>query len=214
MRPEVGDDALTLVEVDRRPFVVMIADVPDETDRGLRQRQEPARHRRHRHAGAGVGVQHALHFGPRLVDRAVDHVAGFVDAVVGVGLPDDVALYVDLDQARGGDLLVDHAVEVDEEMILRARDARRDVIVDQVGHAVLVDQAIAGGEIDACLPFFRRDLCADRLEVGRVIHGSSSCLFVGPHLSSLRACESPGHPDRFSAPVAAEPGGPAFRRVD
>ena len=171
VRPEIVDDALALVEVDGRALIVVIADMADEPHRGLRQRQQPARHRRHRHAGAGVGVEHAGDVRPRLVDGAVDHVTGFVDAVVGVGLPDDLALDVDLDQARRGDLLVEHAVEIDEQMIVAAGNARRDVVVDEVGHPVLVDQAIAGGEVDARLPLLGRDLAADRLEVGRIVHG-------------------------------------------
>jgi len=105
------------------------------------------------------------------VDCAVDHVARFVDAVVGLGLPDDLALDVDLHQARCRDLLVEHAVKVDQQMVLAAGDARGDVVVDEVGHSVFVDQAVAGGEIDARLPLLGRHLGADRLEVGRVIHG-------------------------------------------
>ena len=66
VRAEVGDDALALLEVDRRALVVVIADVADEADRGLRQRQQPARHRGDRHAGARVRVQHAVHVRARL----------------------------------------------------------------------------------------------------------------------------------------------------
>src|SRR6185503_6440490 len=136
---------------------------------GLRQRKQPAGHRRHRDTGAGMGMEYAGDVRPRLVDGAVDHVAGFVDAVVGLGLPDDLALDVDLHQARRGDLLVEHPVKIDEQMI-GAGDARRDVIVDQVGYPVLVYEAIAGGEVDPRLPFLGRHLTADRLEVGRIIH--------------------------------------------
>src|SRR5213075_908603 len=60
----------------------------------------------------------AGHVVARLVDRAVDHVARLVDAVVQfaeVGLQQDVAVDVDLDQRRGRDLLVHHPVRVDEE---------------------------------------------------------------------------------------------------
>ena len=57
----------------------------DEADRGLRQRQKPAFHRRYRDAGAGMGVEHAGDVRPRLVDGAMDHIAGLVDAVVGLG---------------------------------------------------------------------------------------------------------------------------------
>src|SRR4051812_25483513 len=170
---EIADDPLALVEIDRRPFVVVIADVADEADRSLRQRQQPALHGRHRDAGPGVGVQHAFDLRPRLVDRAVDHVAGLVDAVVGVGLGDDLALDVDLDQARRGDLLIKETIEIDQQ-VFGAGNARRDVVVDQVGHLVLIDQPVAGGELDPSLPFLRRNLVFDRLEVGIVLHDTPS----------------------------------------
>ena len=100
-----------------------------------------------------MGVQHAGDVRARLVDRTVDHVARFVDAVVGLRFPNDLALDIDFGEARCRDFLVEHAVKVDQQVVLAARDARGDVVVDQVGHGILVEQAIAGGEIDARLPF-------------------------------------------------------------
>ena len=98
---------------------------------------------------------------------AVDHEAGAVDAVVEavveLRLGEDVAVVVDLEQARRGDLLVEQAVGVDQEGIVLARHPHRDVVGDQVGHAVEVDQPVAGGEIDTSLPFLGRDV---RPEVG------------------------------------------------
>ena len=47
-----------------------------------------------------------------------------------------------------------------------ARHARRDVVEVQVGHAVEIDQPIAGGEVDARFPFGGVDV--GRLRVGRV----------------------------------------------
>ncbi len=75
VRPEIVDDTLALLEVDRRPLVVVIAEVADEADRGLRQRQQPAFHRRDRDAGTGMRVQHAGYIRSRLVNGAMDHVA-------------------------------------------------------------------------------------------------------------------------------------------
>jgi hypothetical protein len=46
-----------------------------------------------------------------------------------------------------------------------------DMIVDEIGHSVVVDQPVAGGEVDPGLPFLRRDIAADRSEVGRIVHG-------------------------------------------
>ena len=149
---EVAHQRLALGEVDRRTLVIVIADVAMKADRGLRHRQEPAGHGGDRHARAGVGVQDALDLGAGLVDRAVDHVAGCVDPVIGVRLPDDVAFEVDLDEARRRDLLVEKAVEIDQQMVVAAGDARGDVVVDQIGHPVGVDQAVAGREIETGLP--------------------------------------------------------------
>ena len=65
------------------------------------------------------------------VDRAVDHEAGRIDRVVGV--PDDLAVEVDLHQIRGGDFAVVQAERVDQEVMLRTRHAHRDVVEDHLG---------------------------------------------------------------------------------
>jgi hypothetical protein len=105
------------------------------------------------------------------MDRAMDHVAGCVDPVIGVRLPDDVAFEVDLDEARRRDLLVEQPVEIDQQMIVAAGNARGDVVVDEVGHPIGIDQAVARREIEPGLPFVGRYLVADALEVGRIFHG-------------------------------------------
>src|ERR1700756_1626857 len=86
------------------------------------------------------------------VDGTVNDEAGDVDVVVG-GVEQRIAVDVDLDQAGGVDLLIEHAVRVDQELIGRAGDAAGDVVGDHLGHAVHRGQAIAGGEVDAGLPF-------------------------------------------------------------
>ena len=115
MRAKIAHQALALVQVGRRAFIVVVADVADETDRRLVERQQAALHRRDRHAGTRVRVHDAGDFLARAMDAAMDHVARLVDVVVGVGLPHDVAVEVDLHQARGGDLLVRQPVEVDQQ---------------------------------------------------------------------------------------------------
>jgi len=70
---------------------------------------------------------------PRHVHGTVDHKAGLVDAVV--GRLDLVALHIDLDQGRGGDLVEHHAVGIEQKMILRVRHARRDEGSEQIRSA-------------------------------------------------------------------------------
>src|SRR2546429_813403 len=67
-------------------------------------------------------------------------------------------------------------------MIRSARNARRDMIVNEVGHTVCVDETIASGEIDTRLPFLGRHVAADRFELGRVVHGMfpKPCRAVSP----------------------------------
>jgi hypothetical protein len=128
----------------------------------------------------GVGVQDAGHIVPRAVDRRVDHVARQVHAILRVGVGDDLAVEVDLDQRRGGNLLVHHPERVDEEMLLAAGNTRRDVVEVQVRHAVEVDEAIARGEIDPDLPLRRIDavggLRGRRVDLGHGVHRTLSCL--------------------------------------
>jgi hypothetical protein len=64
-----------------------------------------------------------------------------------------VALGVDLDEGRRGDLVEQQTVGIDEELVVVPRHARRNVVIDQVVHAEPGDHAIAGGELDADLPF-------------------------------------------------------------
>jgi hypothetical protein len=103
-----------------------------------------------------MDVQHALRVLAPGVYRAVDGEAGRIDVVRAVQhlAPGEV----DLDEARRGDLVEHHPVRVDEEVMLGAGHARRDVGEDQVIPAVMRHQAIARREIDALFPLHRADL--------------------------------------------------------
>ena len=104
-----------------------------------------------------MGVDDAMKVGPRLVNGRVKIEARDVDVIAVVGLQQRIAVDVDLDEVRCRDLLVEHPVGVDEIAALFARNARTDVVVDQVGHAMDGHQPVAGGEIDPGLPFLQRD---------------------------------------------------------
>ena len=114
-------------------------------------------------------VDHGAHVGPRAMDRAVDHVAGLVDVIVGVRLPDDVAVEVDLGEAGSGDFLVEQAVQIDQDVVIGPGNARRDVVVREIRHPVAVDQAVAGGQLHARSPLIRRDFVPDAAKVGAVV---------------------------------------------
>src|SRR6185437_7630938 len=77
-----------------------------------------------------------------------------------------------LHQAGSGGLLVEESVEIDQQMVRGAGNAGGDVIKDEVGHRVFVDEPVAGGEIEPRLPLFGRNLALDRREIGGVVHGA------------------------------------------
>jgi hypothetical protein len=56
-------------------------------------------------------------------------------------------MQVDLHQAGGCDLVEQQAVGVDQKVVLRPRHAQRDVREDQVAHAKVSDQAVAGRQL-------------------------------------------------------------------
>ena len=150
---EVGNEPLALAPVEGRSFILVIGDMARKSHGGLRQRHQALRQRAHGCPGAGVRVDDAFGIVPGAVHGAVDHIAGGIDRVVVIGLQDGLALEVDLDEARGGDLLIQHAVGIDQHVLVGTRHARRDVVVDEVRHAVERNKPVAGGEIDARAPF-------------------------------------------------------------
>ncbi|KAG0923630.1 hypothetical protein G6F31_019432 [Rhizopus arrhizus] len=90
----------------------------------------------------------------------MDHIAGRIDAVTGGRRAEDIAGQIDLDQAGRGDFVIHHAVGVDQQVIVRAGDARGDMVVDQVAHSEVRHQPVAGGQLDAGVPFLRAHVVA------------------------------------------------------
>jgi len=126
VRAEVAHKSLALIKFDGRPFVIVVADVTDKTDRGLRKRQQTTFHCGDRHAGAGMRMQHAGDVRARFMNGAVDHVTRLVNVIIGVWLPDDLAIDVDLHETRGGNFLVEQPIEVKQHDVFFAWNARRD----------------------------------------------------------------------------------------
>ncbi len=146
---EVADQSRALVEIEGDALVVVVADPIVEHRRMLVDVQQAFLQAGDGDAGAGMRVQDAVDLRPRHVHGAVDDEAGVVHGITGV--LDDVALVVDLDQARRGDLVEHHPIGIDEEMLGLARHPRRDVREDEIVHAEMGDEAIARGERDAHL---------------------------------------------------------------
>ena len=111
-----------------------------------------------------------------LVDRRMDGEAGRVDAVF--ALAELVAVKIDLHQARRRDFLEHQPVRVDQEVMVGARQACRDMREDEIVPVEHRHQPIAGGEVDAELPFRVADRGTD---VGRqVVHCASCGLLKDP----------------------------------
>ena len=100
-------------------------------------------------------VEHRGGIVARGMDRGMDDEAGAVHR--GGHIVDLVAVEIDLDQRRGGDLFEHQIVRVDEEVMLGAGDARRDVREDEIGPAEVGDETIRRGEIDTDLPLLGGD---------------------------------------------------------
>ncbi|MCY1185107.1 hypothetical protein D9M73_258580 [compost metagenome] len=58
-----------------------------------------------------------------------------------------MAIEVDLDQIGRGDFVEHQPVGVDQKVMLRPRNAHRDVGEDQIGHAKVRDQPVTGCQL-------------------------------------------------------------------
>ena len=100
-------------------------------------------------------MQYAVRILPCGMDRAVNGEARRIDLVRRVH--DLVAVEIDLHQAGRGDLVEGHPVRVDQEMMLAARNAGREMREYEIVPAEMRDQPIGGRERHALLPFFGGD---------------------------------------------------------
>jgi hypothetical protein len=175
---KVADQGFFFGRVEDHALVVVIADL-EEAHRRLGDGQEAAFQRRDGHRRPAVDVDDARDIVTRLVDRAVDDVSGLVDAIIQsaeIGPGQDLSIEVHLDQAGGGDFLVQHAVGIDQERAGFSGHAGRDVIGDHVRHAIERDQPVAGGQVDARLPFFGWAGTFKRGDIQFVgVHGETGC---------------------------------------
>ena len=84
-------------------------------------------------------------------------------------LLDDVAVDIDLHQIGGPHVLEVDPVFVDQEMMVRPREAGAEVGVDEVGPAMIRHEAIQRGEVAADLPLGFGN-AGDRRRGGRDVH--------------------------------------------
>ena len=106
------------------------------------------------------GEKKVLRAGDAFVDGGVHREARRVDRPARVA--HGAAVQVDLHQGRGGDLAEIPPVGIDQEVVLRPRDAGRDVGEDHVVPPVQRHQAIERRQIDPRLPLLGGDLVLQR----------------------------------------------------
>src|SRR5262249_6522197 len=124
-----------------------------EAHRLLRDHAQPALEACDRHSGARVHVHRAVHVSPPAQDAAVQREARAVDA----GPLVEVLVHAHLDEVRRRDLRPQQLVPLHQELSIFPGNAHGAVIVNVVIPAMVRDQAIDRGEIDAGLPFRGRD---------------------------------------------------------
>src|SRR5262245_3431183 len=136
-----------------------------------------------------MGMDDAIDILAPAVDGAVDDEARLMHGRVRV--LDEIAVEIDLDQVRRRHLVEQEPKTVEQEMPGLARHPRRDVGIDQVGPAEMLDQPVAGGEIDALLPLRWFDLrSGGRADGGHALgHFHSPCSY-----SACSAAISPAAP--------------------
>ncbi len=148
--PEMRNQPRALIEIERDAFVVVVYGIVVQKERSLADRQQPLLLRRYGNAGVRVQVQHALHILAHRVHGAMNSEAGRVNFIRRGA--DDVSVEIDLYQRRRGDFAEHHPVRIDQEMLLRPRNGRRDVGIYKIVPTVARDQTIASGEANSRFP--------------------------------------------------------------
>jgi hypothetical protein len=95
-------------------------------------------------------VHHTVQIGTSVVDRAVDDEASAADPVFAGDQV--VPVPVDLQQIRRADLVVAHAVGIDQQIALGTGQAHRDEVVDQKIPMEVMHQPECSGELNPEVP--------------------------------------------------------------
>ena len=191
-----ADQARPLVGVHGDALEVMVGEFAVELRRIEVAHRQARLRARHRHARGGVRMHHAMRARDRVVDGRVDGEAGGVDRPA--RCTDPVPREVDLHQVGGADLAVEQTEGIDQEMLPRTRQTKRDVVVDELDPAEPREDAIAGGELHACLPFLRGESRCLRRRRARA-HARRGAY------SGCIAGSAPGRAHAFPPEVATRP---------
>jgi hypothetical protein len=117
-----------LIEVERDALIVVIGEVRKNELRRLIERQQTGRRGRHRGPVGRMQMDHAARVLADLVHRRMDGEARGIDGIRGV--PQSVAVGINLDEARCGDLLKHHAIWINQKAMLGSRHPGRDMSED------------------------------------------------------------------------------------
>ena len=121
-----------------------------------------------------MDVDHEPRLLPRGMHGGVDHIARCIDPVG--ALHDDIALKVDLDKGRRGDLVEVDAEGVDQEMVLGPGHAGGDVREDQVVPLLQRDQAVERRQVHSRPPFGLADQAVERTDSESIAVGHGAIL--------------------------------------
>ena len=159
----VFDEPLALLKVSRDSFIFVIGDIVPRDHRSLRMGQQTFGHCTYRLPGGRMEMHHRMGVLARHMYRRMD---GEARRVHRVGRRHDrIAFDVDLDERRGRDLFEHHIIGVDEEVMLRPRNTRRQVGENQVVPSVECDKTIRRGQIDTGRPFLVADGASDMIVI-------------------------------------------------
>ena len=157
---QVGDQPLPLAEIDRHALIIMERDICADEHRRLSERQKPLLVSGHSLAGRRVQMHHCVRVLSGHVNGRMDRESSGVRDER--GRIDRIAFHVDLHQRRCGHFLEHQLVRIEQEVMIRSWDTRREVREDQVVPTVIGNHAIGGSEILANRPFLLADVVLER----------------------------------------------------
>ena len=158
-----GQDARAFFSVHGDAFKVVIGDLSVQLRSVKVAVGQAVFQAAHGHGGRGVNVHDAMRVGQCLVNGAVEGETRGVDGPVRAA--NDLARTVHLHQIGSTHFRVMQTKRVDEKVCVFTRHTQRDVVVDQLGPAQVVEYTIRSGELHTGFPFIGAK--AGRAGIGR-----------------------------------------------